>query len=57
MSPRSGFEASGTGVEHGTEVIREYTRLESVRVNTGEEPAAPTRFSCEPEALAATQSD
>ncbi|MEU1162176.1 aldehyde dehydrogenase family protein [Streptomyces sp. NPDC005921] len=39
MSPRSGFKSSGTGVEHGTEVIREYTRLKSVWVNTSEEPA------------------
>ncbi|MFJ8782107.1 MULTISPECIES: aldehyde dehydrogenase [unclassified Streptomyces] len=38
MSPRSGFRSSGTGVEHGTEVIREYTRLKSVWVNTSEEP-------------------
>ncbi|MFE4057580.1 aldehyde dehydrogenase [Streptomyces sp. NPDC059096] len=39
MSPRSGFKSSGAGVEHGTEVIREYTRLKSVWVNTSEEPA------------------
>ncbi|GAA4861944.1 aldehyde dehydrogenase [Saccharopolyspora rosea] len=40
MSPRSGFKNSGLGVEHGTEVLREYTRLKSVWVNTSEEPAA-----------------
>ncbi|MBB3664261.1 aldehyde dehydrogenase (NAD+) [Prauserella sediminis] len=39
MSPRSGFKASGLGVEHGTEVIREYTRLKSVWINTSDEPA------------------
>ncbi|MBK1783368.1 aldehyde dehydrogenase family protein [Prauserella cavernicola] len=39
MSPRSGFKSSGLGVEHGTEVLREYTRLKSVWVNTSEEPA------------------
>ncbi|PKW16272.1 aldehyde dehydrogenase [Saccharopolyspora spinosa] len=39
MSPRSGFKTSGLGVEHGTEVIREYTRLKSVWVNTSDEPA------------------
>ncbi|MEU6553228.1 aldehyde dehydrogenase [Streptomyces sp. NPDC046915] len=38
MSPRSGFRSSGTGVEHGTEVMREYTRLKSVWINTSEEP-------------------
>jgi (Z)-2-((N-methylformamido)methylene)-5-hydroxybutyrolactone dehydrogenase len=39
MSPRSGFKDSGMGVEHGTEVIREYTRLKSVWINTSDEPA------------------
>jgi aldehyde dehydrogenase (NAD+) len=39
MSPRAGFKNSGLGVEHGTEVIREYTRLKSVWINTSEEPA------------------
>jgi aldehyde dehydrogenase (NAD+) len=38
MSPRSGFKSSGMGVEHGTETIREYTRLKSVWVNTSDEP-------------------
>ncbi|MEU1299583.1 aldehyde dehydrogenase [Streptomyces shenzhenensis] len=38
MSPRSGFKGSGSGIEHGTEAIREYTRLKSVWVNTSEEP-------------------
>ncbi|GGX01071.1 aldehyde dehydrogenase [Streptomyces lomondensis] len=40
MSPRQGFKASGTGVEHGTEAIKEYTRLKSVWINTSEEPVA-----------------
>lgn len=40
MSPRQGFKASGVGVEHGTETIREYTRLKSVWINTSEEPVA-----------------
>ncbi|RBY78874.1 carnitine dehydratase [Geodermatophilus sp. TF02-6] len=40
MSPRQGFKNSGVGVEHGTETIREYTRLKSVWVNTSEEPVA-----------------
>ncbi|NGO67945.1 aldehyde dehydrogenase [Streptomyces boncukensis] len=40
MSPRQGFKASGAGVEHGTETIREYTRLKSVWINTSEEPVA-----------------
>lgn len=40
MSPRSGFKNSGLGVEHGTEVLREYTRVKSVWINTSEEPAA-----------------
>ncbi len=39
MSPRSGFKQSGLGIEHGTEVIREYTRLKSVWINTDEQPA------------------
>ncbi|TMU97160.1 aldehyde dehydrogenase [Streptomyces sp. DASNCL29] len=39
MSPRAGFKTSGMGTEHGTEVIREYTRLKSVWINTSEEPA------------------
>ncbi|WP_055555672.1 aldehyde dehydrogenase [Streptomyces sp. NBRC 110028] len=39
MSPRAGFKNSGMGTEHGTEVIREYTRLKSVWINTSEEPA------------------
>jgi acyl-CoA reductase-like NAD-dependent aldehyde dehydrogenase len=39
MSPRAGFKASGLGVEHGTEVVREYTRLKSVWINTSDEPA------------------
>jgi (Z)-2-((N-methylformamido)methylene)-5-hydroxybutyrolactone dehydrogenase len=39
MSPRSGFKSSGLGVEHGTEVVREYTRLKSVWINTSDEPA------------------
>ncbi|MFI7704081.1 aldehyde dehydrogenase [Nonomuraea sp. NPDC049480] len=38
MSPRSGFKASGMGVEHGTETIREYTRLKSVWIETSDEP-------------------
>jgi acyl-CoA reductase-like NAD-dependent aldehyde dehydrogenase len=40
MSPRSGFKQSGMGVEHGTEVLREYTRLKSVWINTSDQPAA-----------------
>ncbi|QWF82984.1 aldehyde dehydrogenase [Amycolatopsis sp. CA-230715] len=39
MSPRAGFKTSGLGVEHGTEVVREYTRLKSVWINTSDEPA------------------
>lgn len=39
MSPRAGFKTSGMGTEHGTEVIREYTRLKSVWINTSEKPA------------------
>jgi len=40
MSPRQGFKNSGVGVEHGTETMREYTRLKSVWINTDEEPVA-----------------
>ncbi|SNT29624.1 aldehyde dehydrogenase [Rhodococcoides kyotonense] len=40
MSPRQGFKSSGVGVEHGTETIREYTRLKSVWINTNEDPVA-----------------
>ncbi|GAA1176103.1 aldehyde dehydrogenase [Nesterenkonia xinjiangensis] len=40
MSPRQGFKASGAGVEHGMESIREYTRLKSVWINTDEGPVA-----------------
>jgi aldehyde dehydrogenase (NAD+) len=40
MSPRQGFKNSGVGVEHGTETIREYTRLKSVWINTSEDPVA-----------------
>ncbi|MFD5002473.1 aldehyde dehydrogenase [Streptomyces mutabilis] len=40
MSPRQGFKSSGTGVEHGTEAVKEYTRLKSVWINTSEEPVA-----------------
>ncbi|WP_125612416.1 aldehyde dehydrogenase [Specibacter cremeus] len=40
MSPRQGFKNSGVGVEHGTETIREYTRIKSVWINTNEEPVA-----------------
>lgn len=39
MSPRSGFKSSGMGIEHGTHVMGEYTRLKSVWINTGEGPA------------------
>ena len=35
-----GFKSSGVGVEHGTETIKEYTRLKSVWINTDEEPVA-----------------
>lgn len=38
MSPRQGFKSSGVGVEHGTETIKEYTRLKSVWINTNEGP-------------------
>ncbi|WP_428936054.1 aldehyde dehydrogenase [Streptomyces sp. ACT015] len=40
MSPRQGFKTSGVGVEHGTEAVKEYTRLKSVWINTSEEPVA-----------------
>lgn len=40
MSPRQGFKSSGVGVEHGTETVKEYTRLKSVWINTSEEPVA-----------------
>jgi aldehyde dehydrogenase (NAD+) len=40
MSPRQGYKNSGVGVEHGTETIKEYTRLKSVWINTSEEPVA-----------------
>ncbi|SDP61550.1 aldehyde dehydrogenase (NAD+) [Arthrobacter sp. ok909] len=40
QSPREGFKTSGVGVEHGTESIREYTRLKSVWINTDESPLA-----------------
>ncbi len=40
MSPRQGFKTSGVGVEHGTETIKEYTRLKSIWINTAEEPVA-----------------
>jgi (Z)-2-((N-methylformamido)methylene)-5-hydroxybutyrolactone dehydrogenase len=40
MSPRQGFKNSGVGVEHGTETIKEYTRLKSVWVNTDEDAIA-----------------
>ncbi len=38
MSPRQGFKSSGVGIEHGTETIKEYTRLKSVWINTDEGP-------------------
>jgi acyl-CoA reductase-like NAD-dependent aldehyde dehydrogenase len=38
MSPRQGFKSSGVGVEHGTETMKEYTRLKSVWINTNEGP-------------------
>lgn len=40
MSPRQGFKSSGVGVEHGTDTIKEYTRLKSVWINTGQDPVA-----------------
>ncbi|MGJ6121109.1 aldehyde dehydrogenase [Mycolicibacterium sp. Y3] len=38
MSPRQGFKSSGVGIEHGTETMKEYTRLKSVWINTDEGP-------------------
>lgn len=38
MSPRQGFKSSGVGVEHGTETMKEYTRLKSIWINTDEGP-------------------
>jgi (Z)-2-((N-methylformamido)methylene)-5-hydroxybutyrolactone dehydrogenase len=38
MAPIGGFKGSGLGKENGFEVMREYTRVKSVWVNTGEEP-------------------
>ena len=40
MSPRQGFKNSGVGIEHGTETMKEYTRLKSIWINTAEEPIA-----------------
>ncbi len=40
MSPRQGFKNSGVGIEHGTETMKEYTRLKSVWINTSEDPVA-----------------
>jgi aldehyde dehydrogenase (NAD+) len=40
MSPRQGFKTSGVGIEHGTETIKEYTRLKSVWINTSEDAVA-----------------
>ncbi|WP_433602408.1 aldehyde dehydrogenase [Nocardia sp. CA-135953] len=40
MSPRQGFKNSGVGIEHGTETIKEYTRLKSVWINTSEDAVA-----------------
>jgi (Z)-2-((N-methylformamido)methylene)-5-hydroxybutyrolactone dehydrogenase len=40
MSPLGGFGQSGIGKENSTEVMREYTRLKSVWVNTSDEPTA-----------------
>ena len=37
MSPRQGFKTSGVGIEHGTETIKEYTRLKSIWINTSED--------------------
>src|SRR5690606_42103514 len=36
MSPREGFGSRGLGAEAGPEVAREYTRLKSVWVDTGD---------------------
>jgi len=38
MSPVGGFKSSGLGKENGYEVLREYTRVKSVWVNTSDEP-------------------
>ncbi|MEA2267614.1 MAG: (Z)-2-((N-methylformamido)methylene)-5-hydroxybutyrolactone dehydrogenase [Solirubrobacteraceae bacterium] len=38
MSPLGGFKSSGLGKENGFEVMREYTRVKSVWVNTSDEP-------------------
>jgi aldehyde dehydrogenase (NAD+) len=40
MSPLGGFKLSGMGKENGLEVMREYTRVKSVWVNTSDEPTA-----------------
>jgi len=40
MSPLGGFKMSGMGKENGLEVMREYTRVKSVWVNTSDEPTA-----------------
>ncbi|SHJ35828.1 aldehyde dehydrogenase (NAD+) [Nocardiopsis flavescens] len=40
MSPRQGFKSSGVGIEHGTETVKEYTRLKSVWINTDEGPVS-----------------
>jgi aldehyde dehydrogenase (NAD+) len=40
MSPLGGFKESGLGKENGIEVVREYTRVKSVWVNTSDEPTA-----------------
>jgi aldehyde dehydrogenase (NAD+) len=40
MSPLGGFKQSGIGKENSPEVMREYTRLKSVWVNTSDEPTA-----------------
>ncbi len=40
MSPLGGFKLSGMGKENSPEVMREYTRLKSVWVNTSDEPTA-----------------
>jgi len=40
MSPLGGFKQSGLGKENGLEVMREYTRVKSVWVNTSDEPTA-----------------
>jgi aldehyde dehydrogenase (NAD+) len=40
MSPLGGFKLSGMGKENGVDVMREYTRVKSVWVNTSDEPTA-----------------